>query len=52
MRNLIINQQVYFSKMTEVEKKDPDVVNAVLRLHQTRSALEKLMMRHVRENGY
>lgn len=46
----IISQQVFFAAMTEEEKKDPDVAYAILRLYHTRTALEKLMVKHERQH--
>lgn len=46
MREAIISQQAFFAAMTKEEKKDPDVAYAILRLCHTRTALEKLMVKH------
>lgn len=45
MREEIIGMQIKFAQLDKEERKDPDVINAVNKLNQTRSALEVLWMK-------
>lgn len=48
MREVIIGMQVKFAELDKEERIDPDVIRAVNKLNQTRTALEVLWMKNIK----